>query len=216
MEKKPKRRTRERILEGSLALFNALGEPNVTTAAIADELGISPGNLYYHFHTKDEIVNAVFKQFERELAAIPGAPEAGALGVDEVWRLLETLFALAGRYRFLYRDLPDLVTRYRLIETHFRKIIRFQTKTTEAICAALAARGEMRASREEIAALAINVSVVLTNWPAFDYVCDPRRRDAGNNAGRGAFQIMALAAPYLQGAARERAQELARRYAAAA
>ena len=58
MVKKAPRRTAERILEVTLDLFNRFGEPNVSTTLIAGALGISPGNLYYHFPAKDELVNA--------------------------------------------------------------------------------------------------------------------------------------------------------------
>jgi AcrR family transcriptional regulator len=64
--KKP-RRTAERILEVTLDLFNRFGEPNVSTTLISAELGISPGNLYYHYPAKDELINTLFDRYEAKL-----------------------------------------------------------------------------------------------------------------------------------------------------
>ena len=74
--KKAPRRTAERILGVTLELFNRFGEPNVSTTLISSELNISPGNLYYHFPAKDELVNALFTRYEDALnellSAAPG------------------------------------------------------------------------------------------------------------------------------------------------
>ena len=69
-ERKRPRRTRERILETSLALFNTFGEPNITTASVADEMNISPGNLYYHFRNKDEIIGELYAALEAKLVPL--------------------------------------------------------------------------------------------------------------------------------------------------
>ncbi len=212
MEKKPKRRTRERILEASLRLFNEFGEPNVTTTVVADDLNISPGNLYYHFHSKDEIVNALFAEFEREIEETLAAPARRAPNVEDMWLFLHLLFEAIWKYRFLYRDLDDLLSRNRLLEVHFKQILAHKVKTATALCEGLVATGEMKATPGEIQALATNMAVIATYWLPFEYARDPRRRDAGSGLGRGVYQAMSMMAPFLQGASRQHLQQLSKEY----
>ena len=104
MVKKAPRRTAERILEVTLELFNRFGEPNVSTTLISAELNISPGNLYYHYPAKDELINALFNRYELDLNALLNAADDIA-NVEDAWFFLHSLFELIWRYRFLYRDL---------------------------------------------------------------------------------------------------------------
>jgi len=212
MERKPKRRTRERILEASLRLFNDFGEPNVTTAVIADELNISAGNLYYHFHSKDEIVNALFGGFERDVGETLAAPTRRAANVEDMWLFLHLLFEAIWKYRFLYRDLDDLLSRNRLLEVHFKQILSHKVKTATLLCESLAATGELKASPGEIHALATNMACLATYWLPFEYARDPRRREDGSVLGRGVYQVMSMLAPFLQGNSRLLLQQLSKEY----
>jgi AcrR family transcriptional regulator len=94
MIKKAPRRTAERILEVTLGLFNRFGEPNVSTTLISAELNISPGNLYYHYPAKDELINALFDRFERPLNELLGAGD-DVRNVEDAWFYMHTLFELA-------------------------------------------------------------------------------------------------------------------------
>jgi len=212
MERKPKRRTRERIAETSLRLFNEFGEPNVTTTVISDELNISPGNLYYHYRNKDEIINTIFGAFEREVDALLAAPAHRAATVEDLWLFLHLLFEAIWRYRFLYRDLNDLLSRNRLLETHFKQILERKVAAAETLCRGLAETGELRATPAEIGALATNMVVVVTYWLSFEYVRNPRNPQEGPIAARGAYQAMALLAPFLVGESRQLVERLSREY----
>ena len=212
MDRKPKRRTRERILETSLRLFNQFGEPNVTTAVIADEMNISPGNLYYHFRNKDEIIEEIFGAFEREIEDTLAAPQQRAPDVEDTWLFLHVLFELIWKYRFLYRDLNDLLSRNRTVEVHFRRILEHSVRTANLLCAGMVAVGQMRADAREMDALATNMVVVSTYWLSYEYVREPRRPAEGLALGRGVYQVMAMAAPYFRGDARALFEKLAGQY----
>ncbi len=56
-------KTRDRIIELAQVRFNELGYGNVTTASLATELGISEGNLWYHFKTKRDLLEAISERF---------------------------------------------------------------------------------------------------------------------------------------------------------
>src|SRR5690606_39711851 len=73
MATRPK--TRDRIVLESLALFNIQGERNVTTNHIAAHLGMSPGNLYYHFRNKQEIIAELFGLYEVRVDSFLRLPE---------------------------------------------------------------------------------------------------------------------------------------------
>ncbi len=92
MDAKPKRRTRERILEAALALFNEYGVPGVATATIAETMNISPGNLYYHFRSKEKIVEALFAQFKQEIEATLAPPRRRSPHAEDIWLFLHLLF----------------------------------------------------------------------------------------------------------------------------
>ena len=212
MDIKPKRRTRERILEASLRLFNDFGEPNVTTTVIADDLNLSPGNLYYHFHNKDEIVEAIFASFEKEIDEILTVPTNRHADVDDIWLFLHLLFEQIWKYRFFYRDLNDLLTRNRTLEIHFKRILAQKLTTATLLCQGLVSAGAMRANESELQALATNVAAIATYWLSFEYACDPRGVRENERIGRGVYQVMAMLSPFLLGEARALLDKLSIEY----
>src|SRR6266567_6576776 len=75
--------TRGRILDTALALFNERGTAAVSTNLVAAEAGLSPGNLYYHFADKQEIIRALHDRY--------------AAAHEDLWEPGATPASLAGR-----------------------------------------------------------------------------------------------------------------------
>ena len=215
--KKKPRRTAERILEVTLELFNRFGEPNVSTTLISAEMGISPGNLYYHYPAKDELINTLFDRFEKSLNEILQAAD-GVQNVEDAWLFFHMLFELVWAYRFLYRDLNDLLSKNRRLETHFQSVLKNKGRAMHGVLDGLGRSGVVRLTGAEAAPTATAMVVVVTYWLSYEYVRDPRRalepESAAAAMGRGAWHALALLLPHLDPASRGHLDRLAAAYVA--
>ena len=216
MAKKAPRRTAQRILEAALDLFNRFGEPNVSTTLIAAELSISPGNLYYHYPAKDELINRLYAGYEAEINELLHAA-GGVQDVEEAWFFMHSLFELIWRYRFLYRDLNDLLSKNRNLETRLQLMLERKAQSILALLAGLARAGHLDIDAREADPLARSMVVVLTYWLSYEYVRNPRQALEPEHAQgallRGAHHTLHLLAPYLAPAQRRHLLTLSEAYA---
>lgn len=214
-ERKRPRRTRERILATSLDLFNRFGEPRITTADIANEMNISPGNLYYHFRNKDEIVVELYAAFDAEVRPLLSAPEGRRIDVEDFWLLVHLLLERMQAYRFLYRDVADLALRQRPLGSRFARLLRDGEATMRTIFAGMRDAGELDASDDALAALARNAMLNITQSMTYERLCHADRADAGDaDLNRVAHHVLMLIEPHLVGPARALISRISRDYLA--
>jgi hypothetical protein len=129
------------------------------------------------------------------------------------------LFELIWQYRFLYRDLNDLLSKNRKLETHFQFVLKHKHKAVRDLLGGLGIGGAVRLEQREALPLAHAMVVVLTYWLSYEYVRDPRRALEAESAGaalaRGAFHTLSLLLPYLDAESRAHLHALVGPYAEA-
>ena len=204
------RQTRQRILDTALSMFNLQGEPNVTTNHIADELEISPGNLYYHFRNKDDIIEQLFARYEERMDSALVAPEGRLPNLEDIWLQLHLVFECIWDYRFLYRDLVDILSRNRRLRMRFARILKRADEQAHTVMRGLVQAGVMRASADEVDAASTNILVIATFW--MNYASARGDKDERASIRDGIVQVMMLISPFLRDAERVHLNTLTRAY----
>ena len=136
--------TRDRIVDAAIRLFNESGSGAVSTNHIARALGMSPGNLYYHFRNKEEIVRAIFDRLVVAWHAAGTLPADRSPTVGDLRRILQSTFATVWEYRFYYRELHVLLRRDPDLARRYRDIRRSGLANIEALLAHFIAAGILR------------------------------------------------------------------------
>ena len=214
--KKAPRRTAERILQSSLALFNRFGEPGVSTNAISADLGISPGNLYYHFPAKDDLINALFGQYEQALTPILQASD-GVANVEDAWFFMHSVLEVNWHYRFIYRNLNELLSRNRQLEACVRETLDGLMQSLLRLLSSMQHNGALIAPSIGWGTTARSMVLLLVFWLSYEYALDPRNaleeENAQSAAMRNAVHVLGLLTPYAAPDQRTHLQRLIDAYA---
>jgi AcrR family transcriptional regulator len=199
-------KTRDRILQISLALFNQRGERVVTTNHIAAEMGISPGNLYYHFRNKTEIIKELMDTYQTETIDLLSLPTDRPLTVADKIQYFQSLSQQLWKYRFLHRDIHHLMDSNEDFKQMYPNFAGQVMQKGKQIYQGFVDAGLMKIEPSEIEALIINIWIVLTNWTNFLYMSG-HISHAGVMDERwiwqGLRQMVFLEGPYLIGDSRQ-------------
>lgn len=194
-------KTRDRIIETSLRLFNEEGEAHTTTLDIAGELDISPGNLYYHFKGKDQIIAELFEQFQLALSQTLNAPLEKPLHsskdqIEDNWYYLYVVLEELYQYRFLYHNLDDILRRYPKLLREFRRIVGHKRAALRAIIGTLLDQSVISPPDSQLEALVENMALQMTYWLSYERLLYDDR-DAQRCIHQGVLQLITMIAPYL-------------------
>ncbi|NRB50233.1 MAG: TetR/AcrR family transcriptional regulator [Saprospiraceae bacterium] len=102
------KKTQKKILSKAIPLFNRKGVSNVRLQDIAQEAGISPGNLSYHYPLKKDLMAGVLQLMEEQLKEASTSSLAIAKQDDYLTVIKDYLKFQIGN-RFFYRDILEVI-----------------------------------------------------------------------------------------------------------
>ncbi|UOO83057.1 TetR/AcrR family transcriptional regulator [Uruburuella testudinis] len=197
MVKEARPNTYNRIVDASLVLFNEEGERNISTNHIAAHLGISPGNLYYHFRNKDEIIVQLFKRYSEDLleylhgAVLP-------TNVCNSVNYMAGIYDVMWRYRFLFSDVNTLLARSaELLGEHNDFTHAKVSPLLVKLLTRLNGLDIIRADETAMNDMAMNMWIVTKYWFDFDGSLRGRAKLTEDSKVRGIRRTLSLLRPYL-------------------
>ena len=209
-------KTRDKILLSSLELFNERGERNVTTNHIAAHLAISPGNLYYHFRNKSDIIYEIFLEYEKLVDFYLDIPESRPITLADLTFYLESVFDGLWSYRFFHRDLEYLLDSDRRLREDYREFTNRCLVAINRIFEKLAEAGIIHHQPEDLrSAMSLNVWLIITNWMAYLKTAHASEGDGSltlTHLKQGIYQVLTLEIPHLRPEYREQVMILREKY----
>jgi AcrR family transcriptional regulator len=191
-------KTRDKIIQASIALFNEQGERNVTTNHIAADLGISPGNLYYHFRNKEDIILSIYEEYARSLL-LDTMPEVtpDVKPLDAIILYMDVVFHAMMKFRFFYSNLPVLLAKNPSLHDKYVEVQSIISTRVSELLLSLKEADMMAFDQADLADIVSILRLVNTFWLSF-YQTQNNDKDINDAVFyQGVLKILVIIHPYI-------------------
>ena len=205
-------KTRDRIIHSATELFNDQGERNITTNHIAAHMGISPGNLYYHFRNKEDIIHSLFDQYARHLSESFIPTRNREITLQDLMGYLDAIFYLMWQFRFFYANLPDILSRDEPLQQKYLKAQEQMRSSVVTLLKSLREGGIIDVTDADLPDLGQTIKMVVTCWIPFQIAQAPNTRITKPLLYQGVLKVLVLLRPYVQPQVAEQLRQLEQHY----
>ncbi|MFD1007878.1 MULTISPECIES: TetR/AcrR family transcriptional regulator [Oceanisphaera] len=192
-------KTKERIVSAALQLFNEQGEANVTTNHIAAHLGISPGNLYYHFRNKNDIIHQIFLQYSDHLRKGFTPINGPASASPAVWfHYLDAIFYVMWEFRFFYANLNDILQRDDELHRQYLEVQQELTINLQSLLRELNKQQVLAIPDSEIEPITEILRMLVSFWVSYQSAQSLTPHISQAVLYEGVSRVLLLLKPYVQ------------------
>jgi len=193
-------KTKERILLTSIDLFNRQGVGPITTNHIAKAMGISPGNLYFHYDNKEEILQELFKRMCKDTYAIWKPRRTKNKSAVQV---IDENFELYWKYRFFHREMYSLRRRDPELAVMWRDHIAKMMKLMLILYRHWVREGYMMEIKDSAEMLYVMESLLAMATTFLQFFESAEKQPGRKSIERGKRHLARLLMPYASGEARD-------------
>ncbi|MGR5120881.1 TetR/AcrR family transcriptional regulator [Vibrio astriarenae] len=201
-------KTRDKIVFAALELFNEHGERTITTNHIAAHIDISPGNLYYHFRNKQEIVREIFLIYSQELLERFEPVQEQSESLVLLKQYLDSIFNLMWKYRFFYANLPDILQRDASLHEDYIAVQSKLQANLKNIMGTFHGLGLIAVTEEEIPQFVTSLHLIASSWLAYRSAMNAGEKITEQVVHQGMLQMIFIVKPVATPLGREQLQLL--------
>jgi len=190
-------KTRDKIIQASIELFNEQGERNVTTNHIAAHLAISPGNLYYHFRNKEDIILSIYEEYARSLL-LDTLPQvsAEAKPLDSLILYMDSVFQTTMKFRFFYSNLPVLLDKNPILREKYVEVQQSISERVSQLLILLRGADFIEFADDELADIVSILRLINTFWVSFHQTQTIVNEVNDSVFYQGVLKILVILRPY--------------------